>query len=350
MQAPGHGRWPDHPIRGRLTAVQNLQAVLALTFPFFALVLCGYVATRRIMMPVEAIPGLSAFVLYFALPAMLFRFGAATPLAQLFDFRLIVLYSTCSILLVSGTVLASRNERIGLRDAAFGALVAAFPNSGFMGIPLIVALLGEQSVGVVIVTILVDFFLTSSICLSIARMQRVAGEPRHWPALARALARSLRGAAYNPMPWAIAIGALYGWSGLTMPEPAGKTISLLADAASPAALFTIGAILARNAVRAKHGSPLVDYLPIALAKLFVHPLLIFIAGRLAMEAGFAFDAQTLTAVTLVAALPSASNVSMLAERYGVDSDRIARIILASTATSFVTFSGMVWLLGVQPPS
>ncbi|WP_294270133.1 hypothetical protein [Propionivibrio sp.] len=40
---------------------------------------------------------------------------------------------------------------------------------------------------------------------------------------------------------------------------------------------------------------------------------------------------------------------MLAERFGVDSERIARIILVSTALSFFTFSGMVWVMGIQLP-
>jgi hypothetical protein len=57
--------------------------------------------------------------------------------------------------------------------------------------------------------------------------------------------------------------------------------------------------------------------------------------------------QLLT-LTLAAALPSASNVSLLAERYGADNGRIARIILSSTALAFVTFTLMAWGFGVQP--
>ena len=55
-------------------------------------------------------------------------------------------------------------------------------------------------------------------------------------------------------------------------------------------------------------------------------------------------------LTLVAALPSASNVSLLAERYGADNGRVARIIMASTVAAFATFSGLVWLFDVQPPA
>ena len=65
--------------------MQALTGILAVTFPFFALVLCGYVAARTRLLPLDAVPGLNMFVLYFALPCMLYRFGSATPAAQLFN-------------------------------------------------------------------------------------------------------------------------------------------------------------------------------------------------------------------------------------------------------------------------
>jgi len=54
-----------------------------------------------------------------------------------------------------------------------------------------------------------------------------------------------------------------------------------------------------------------------------------------------------TVLTLAPALPSASNVSLLAERYGADNGRIARVILTSTALAFVTFTRLAWTLGVR---
>ena len=116
--------------------------VLRVTFPFFALVLCGYLAARRQMLPFEAIPGLNGFVLYFALPCMLFRFGASTPIAQLLDASAFFMYLFCALVMVAFVVAVTLNQRIGWNDAAFGALVGAFPNTGFMGVPLLVALLG----------------------------------------------------------------------------------------------------------------------------------------------------------------------------------------------------------------
>ena len=87
--------------------------ILLQTFPFFALVLCGYLAARRAVLPLSAIPGLNTFVLYFALPCMLFRFGSATPLAQLLDLRLALLYLASGLLIVALTVLLTRRAPAG---------------------------------------------------------------------------------------------------------------------------------------------------------------------------------------------------------------------------------------------
>ncbi|MBX3660323.1 MAG: AEC family transporter [Ramlibacter sp.] len=317
--------------------------VLLITFPFFALVLCGYIAARRRMLPLEAIPGLNTFVLYFALPCMLYRFGASTPIAQLLDGSLVLVYLPCALLMVGGTVWFSLNPRVRWNDAAFGALVAAFPNTGFMGVPLLVALLGAAAAGPAILTILIDLVITTSLCIALSRLD---GADEH--GASKAARNALKGMATNPMPWSIVAGGVASALQLELPKPVMQTVGLLADAASPVALFTIGAVLARSqivAAREAHGPmPVRDYLPVVGAKLLLHPVLVFAAGATAKSLGLPLDRFALTVMVLVAALPSASNVSLLAERFGADNGRIARIILLTTAAAFLTFSGAVALL------
>jgi malonate transporter len=318
--------------------------ILAITFPFFALVLAGYLAARGRLLPLEAIPGMNGFVLFFALPCMLYRFGASTPLAQLLDGSAFGIYLVCALLLVAATVALSRNSRIGWNDAAFGALVAAFPNTGFMGVPLLVALLGTQAAGTAIVTIVVDMVVTTSLCIALSRMD--AAGPH---GMRMAAQKALRGVLTNPMPWAILLGGMASAVQYRLPGPVQHTVDLLADAASPVALFTIGAVLARSHMRTGAGQahkPLLrDYLPVAAAKLFLHPLLVWLVGSLAVRCGVPLQPFAFTVLLLVAALPSASNVTLLAERFGADNGRIARIILVTTAVAFVTFSAAVrWLV------
>ena len=337
--------------------------ILLLTFPFFALVLCGYVAARRRMLPLEAIAGLNTFVLYFALPCMLYRFGANTPIAQLLDGAAVAVYLFCALVMVGFVVAVSMNRRIGWNDAAFGALVASFPNTGFMGVPLLVALLGAGAAGPAILTILVDLLITTSLCIALSRLDG-GGEPsanagkragpsarmekRTGTSPRMAIKNVLRGVVLNPMPWAILLGGAASALQLEPVKPVMQTLGLLADAASPVALFTIGAVLARSqmltAQRSLEPMPLRDYVPLAVIKLVIHPLLVLLVGVAAINLGLPLDKFALTVMVLVAALPSASNVSLLAERFGADTGRIARIILLTTAAAFLTFSGAVALL------
>ncbi len=312
--------------------------ILVITFPFFALVLCGYLAVRRHLLPQLAIPGLNSFVLYFALPCMLYRFGSTTPLAQLFDPGVLGVYVLAALLTVGLTILVTL-RRAGWNNAAFGALVAAFPNTGFMGVPLLVALLGTRASGPVILTMAIDLIGTTSLCIALSRLGGTSGQSS-----AVALRNALGGMLRNPMPWAIALGALASGAGLALPDPLMQTIGLLANAASPVALFTIGAVLARSQMNAGERSEVGDYLPAALIKLLVHPLLMFGIWKGLSHAGVALDPFAMVVLVLVACLPSASNVALLSERYGADTGRIARIILVSTAASFFTFSAAVAIL------
>ena len=185
--------------------------ILLVTFPFFALVLAGYLAARRALLPLEAVAGLNAYVLFFALPCMLFRFGSGTPLRELLDPAVGLVYLACALLMVAAAIVISLNARIGWNDAAFGALVAAFPNTGFMGVPLLVTLLGPRAAGPTVFTIALDMVCTSSLCIALSRLQQQRDGRGSGGSPMRALGNALRSAATNPLPWAIVLGALARW-------------------------------------------------------------------------------------------------------------------------------------------
>ena len=209
--------------------------------------------------------------------------------------------------------------------------------------PVLVALLGAHAAGPAILTILVDLLVTTSLCIALSRLD---GADQH--GASKAARNALKGVALNPMPWAIVLGGLSSAMQLEPIKPVAQTLGLLADSASPVALFTIGAVLARSqyvAAAEEHAPmPWRDFVPVSLFKLLVHPLLVWGVGSLAIRLGLPLGHSGLTVMVLVAALPSASNVALLAERFGADTGRIARIILLTTAAAFLTFSAAVALL------
>jgi predicted permease len=315
-----------------------MEAILAVTVPFFALVLCGYLAGRSRLLPESAIPGLNFFVLYFALPCMLFRFGASLPVSQVLNPVVIGITAVVASLLIVVTIALTRGPQMPMKDAALGALTVVWPNTGFMGVPLLAALLGPAATGPVITTLLVDLFFTSSVCILLA--QSAGGQVN--------VVRLLRGTLANPLPFAIGAGLLFSALGWRLPGPLDTIVRMLGDAATPVALFTIGTVLWRAGRSVQTRTPWARFLPLALAKLLVHPLLVLALGIAAMHAGLRLDWPTLTVLVLAAALPSASAVSLLAERYGADNGRITRVIISSTVMAFVTFTLAAWLFDVQP--
>lgn len=317
-------------------------AIFSVTFPFFALVAAGYAAARTRLLPLEAIPGLNLFLLYFALPCMLLRFGANTPIAQLLDGSVALVWGLAALAAVGLAVALARRAGTNWNDAAFGALVAAFPNTGFMGVPLLVALLGPMAAGPVILTMLIDMVLTSSLCLALSRLDEHDGTGGR--AALAAARKALRGAAMNPLAWSILLGALASALQWKPWAPLDRTLAMLGDAASPTALFTIGAVLARSTLLAKAAgrrpsrrAALHDVLPVVLVKLAVHPLLVAGLGWAALRAGLPLSPAAFGVLVLAAALPSASNVSLLAERFGADNGRVARIILWTTVATFFSY-------------
>jgi predicted permease len=312
-------------------------AILNVTAPFFALVLCGYLAARSRLLPDNAVPALNTFVLYFALPCMLFRFAAGAPFQDIVNVPVFLAYMVTGL-----TVLALFAAAMcfvageGIRDATFAALAVAWSNWGYMGIPLLPALLGQAALPPLIAAGMADLLVVISAALACASLgNRGAGGMR------AALAGALIHAAQNPLAWAVIAGSAFSAGELRLPGPVDQFARLLGQAAGPVALFTIGVSLYRPAAAAWGA----DVLVIAGAKLLLHPGL---AGLLAV---FVFDLTPLEVHTLVlaAALPVGGSVFLFAERQGANAERIAAAILVSTACAFVTFSTLCWALGIRLP-
>lgn len=321
--------------------------LLLLFLPFFALVLMGWAAARKALLPVEGIPALNTFMLYFALPSMVFRLAASGALQQPDLTGLLLAYALGGTVVVGLSWAWARRVGRGRRDAGLVALVSTYPNTGFLGLPLLSGLLGTHATGPLAATMLVDILWFCSLCLGLANAQGVQ--------------HALKGAVRNPLMWALALGLAVSLGHWTLPVPVVDTVRLLAQAASPVALFTLGAILARAQIRASAPSVEVDaqgrvhprpkgpavHWPMLL-KLAVHPMLVGGLGWGLQALGWPLSEAGLTTLVLAAALPSASSVSMLSEREGADTGLVARIILWTTAGALFTMVVWATVLGVRP--
>jgi hypothetical protein len=312
-------------------------AILNVNTPFFALVLCGYLAARYRLLPENSVPALNTFVLYFALPCMLFRFSSGTPFHQILNLPVFLAYMMTGL-----TVLAIFAAAIhfasgeGVRESAFASLAAAWSNWGYMGIALIPALLGQDAIAPLIAAGMADLLVVVSAGLALASLEH-RGDGGVGGALRGALIHMAR----NPLIWAVILGTGFSASGLRLPVALEQLAQLLGQAAGPVALFTIGVSLYRPGTRVWRG----DVLLISGTKLLFHPCLA------ALVTIYAFRLTWLETRTLVlmAALPVAGTVFLFAERQGANAERIAASILVSTALAFVSFSALCWAFGLRLP-
>ena len=303
------------------------------TLPFFALIGLGYWAGRSRFFSAEATAYLTKFVFYFALSAMLFRFSANLSLAEVWDTRLIVAYLWGTSFVYGIATLVGFLRGLDVPTTAIEAQCAVIGNAGFLGVPMLALLLGPEAIPPVLMALAVDLIVFSSLIVILITVSRDG------QASLRIFRSIAIGLVKNPMIVAITLGFL--WSGLAIPipEPMNEFLAILGGAATPGALFAIGASLALTSPDKLHIAGWLTFCKLVLHPLFVGFAALFLFGVDPFKAGV---------VIAVAALPVAGNVYMLAQHYGIAPTRVSTAILMSTAISIVTVSLVVGWVSTFP--
>jgi predicted permease len=293
------------------------------TLPFFMLIALGYGSGRTGFFSPEATAYLTKFVFYFALSAMLFRFAANLSLADILDWQFVLAYLCATALVYVFASVVALRRGAPVTEAAVEAQCAVIGNVGFLGIPMLALLLGEAAVGSIMMVLAVDLIVFGSLIVILITGSR---DGRMSPKILWTVAVGL---AKNPMIVSITLGLIVSAYAVPIPRPVNDFLSLLGAAATPGALFAIGASLAsKSAERVAIAGWL------SFNKLILHP------AAVAVAALFLFDVEPYAAGVMIAAaaLPVAGNVYILAQHYGVAPTRVSASILISTAVSVVTVS------------
>lgn len=299
------------------------------TLPFFALIGLGFGAGRTGFFTAEATAYLTKFVFYFALSAMLFRFSANLSIGGILDWPFVFAYlwGTLFVYLIATGVALLRKR--GIEEAAVEAQCAVIGNVGFLGIPMLVLLLGEQAIGPVMLVLAVDLIVFGSLIVILITGSR---DGRMSLGVLRTVGLGLL---KNPMIVSISLGLIVSGLGLPIPKPANEFLSILGAAATPGALFAIGASLASKSAEKVAVAGWLSF-----SKLILHP------AAVAFSALFMFPVAPYAAGVMIAAaaLPVAGNVYILAQHYGVAPARVSASILISTVLSVFTVSAAIAMI------
>lgn len=311
-------------------------AFLSLCLPIFAVVALGFSAARlRLVSPIT-VDAIGLFSFNVALPALLLRLMAAQPLAESFEPAYFRGYLGACLLVFAAAMAVALWQRHGRQAAAAFGAAAAMGNVGYLAPPLLLPMLGPRAAGPVAMAIIAEvavIIALGSVLMTRGGGMRGAGLRAAWD--------GLKGLARNPVILAIGGGVVFAATGWAMPDPIENFLAFLGGAAGPTALFALGGTLARLSIGR-------DLLGVAagttLAKLALYPVLVWLVlGRWLELEGF-----WVTAGVLLAAMPTATNAFLLAQRHGAGADEVSAGVLLSTLLAALAFPVTAWLLTAPP--
>lgn len=301
------------------------------TLPFFAVIALGFLAGRTRFFDETATAHLAKFIFYFALSAMLFQFASSLSIEAVLDWTFIGAYLSATLFVYLLSTLVSIWRRRPIEQAAIEAQCAVIGNVGFLGIPMLALLMGADSIGPIMMVLAVDLIIFGSLVVILITGSR---DRRMSPAILGTIGLGL---IKNPMIVSICAGFAWSATGWSTPAPIEEFLQLLGSAATPGALFAIGASLASKSAERLETAGL-----LSAFKLAIHPAATAIAAYLL----FPIEPYAAGVMVACAALPTAGNVFMIAQHYRVAPQRVSATILISTLVSIITVSLVIgWITG-----
>lgn len=302
-------------------------STLIVVLPVFALIFSGWLAFRLKILGPHAIAELNRFVVYLALPALLFDIMANTHGGDLWQPGFIGAFLLGSAVAFALPFIIRLRGKQPLADSAIDGLNAAYPNTGYMGIPLSMIAFGSGVLAATTITIVITVCVTFAFAIVLIEIGlQTEKKPLH---LARKVTHSL---IRNPLLVAPFLGMLVPVTGFAIPAPAETFLKMLGGAASPCALVARGLFLAQPRKIERESINAIAFL--VSVKLVVMPL----ATWLLAVYVFQLPSHLAQSVTLLAALPAGTGPFMLAEHYRREAAITSNVILYSTTISVVTLS------------
>ena len=305
--------------------------ILAITLPIFLLIGAGFTASASRLMSRDNMQGVGTFVMYLALPSLIIRALTDYPLAEVFNPIYLLAYGLGSLAAFAiGLALSVGLRGKRLEAGAIHALGMSASNRGFIGYPVALMAIGPPAAIFMALNMVVETLIIIPTALILAEASRQSGN-----GLGPVVRQTFASLTRNPVLIGLVIGISLALSGLRLPGPLAQAINMLAEAAGPAALFTIGGMLYGLKAR---GMAL-DVGQVVLGKLLLHPLAVLGVFLLLPDP----DPLLIAGALLFACAPMISVYPLLGQNYG-QGEVSAAGLMASTLASFVTLSLMIWLL------
>jgi predicted permease len=312
---------------------------LDIVVPVFAVILVGYGVGKTKLFGDQGIKALTNFCFYVAIPALLFRSMARleTPhghaLTIVLAFYVAVL-ATFAVGMAAGRLLF----RLNLAEQALFAVGGTYSNILLLGLPLSISAFGEQAVLPASALLALQSPLLFTVTALVVEAGRGADADVNKTGGVRAVLKSAGIAlATTPVIIAMVAGIAWGFLGLGLPTIIDKTLSSLGVAATPTALFALGASLTRFRL----GGDLRQAAALGVLKLIVLPGITFASARYL----FGLEPLYVAVAMICSAMPTGVTAFVLAMRYELLVARIAAAVIVTASLAWAIAAALLaWYL------
>lgn len=305
--------------------------ILSLALPFFGLILIGVIAARIWRKGEEGLAWINVFLVWFALPALIFKVVAEAPFEKLTSWPFVTATTGVTAAAYLATLAATRfGLRSAPRHAALVATAASYGNVGYMGLPLAVAFFGAAAA--VPAALVFCFDCTAEFVLTalFATLAHEKNEDAHWGTVALGIVKQVIG---HPFIVATALGAAASALRYAPPQAIATMLDMLMRSAGPCALFALGVTVGQRKM-ARGG---VELVLTAVMKTIAQPL----AAALVLSLVPGLDPLWRHVGVMMAALPTASNAFILASQYRANIEGASAAVIVTTVISALTIPALV---------
>ena len=306
--------------------------MIGITAPIFLLILLGFAAVRFGIIPRESLPGMSSFVLYLALPVLIFQKLSQMDMGQIVDSQYMMVYAAGGILSFFTVLLISRflvGDSISF--AGVKGMGSAIPNSLFIGFPVALQFFDSPPTQALVMCLVIENIVLFPLALVFMETS-----DEHGADVKKLVGGVILRLVKNPIIIAVFFGVIFSLTGLVVPVFIDRSMSILSGAAPAMALIIIGASLAG----AKVSASIRDISLISFAKLILQPAIVLLLVIFVVPD---MDDTLKAAVVIFSASPMFAIYPIMGSKYG-QQVFCSGVLLITTTMSFITVTLMLGLL------
>lgn len=306
----------------------SFQIVLNQVLILFIILVIGFVAGKTGIIAGGASKKLSELLLYVTSPMLVLGSFFFEYSADKMKNALLVLLFGSGIFLFSILISAVLYKNYDSKVKPILRFTAVFSNCGFMGLPMMKALFGDE--GVFLGSFFVSAFNLFVWTFGLAMFSEIKGK--------EGIRSSMKKALLNPALISVYIGVVIFVFQIPVPDVLHQAVKYVGDMTLPLSMLIIGALISTAKVRTLLNDFKVYYA--SAVRLILLPLAAY--GILSLIGA---PKMVTSIIVTAAAMPIAANTTIFAEMFDKDSVFASKAVTLSTILSIFTAPLIISLLG-----